>query len=72
MQVNIKFENYLISDEQAETFAYNIYRNIGEYIKNNFDDFFEWNLETISIHLIMTKDELKQKENNYTYDLCKY
>lgn len=72
MQVNIKFENYLISDEQAETFAYNIYRNIDEYIKNNFDDFFEWNLEKISIHLIMTKDELKQKENNYTYDLCKY
>ena len=73
MQVDIKFENNLISDEQAETFAYNIYRDIAEHIKENFEDFFEWNLETISINCIMTLDELKIKEFKFNeYDLCKY
>ena len=72
MQVDIKFENNLISDEQAETFAYNIYRDIAEHIKENFEDFFEWNLETISINCIMTLDGIETRELNYKYDWCKY
>ena len=72
MQVNVKFEDYLISDEQAETFAYNIYREIAEYIKTNFENFFEWNLETISVNLILTTDGITHKENNYIYGPCKY
>ncbi len=72
MQVDIKFENSLISDEQAETFAYNIYRDIEEHIKENFEDFFGWNLETISINCIMTLDGIETRELNYKYDLCKY
>lgn len=72
MQVDIKFENNLISDEQAETFAYSIYRDIAEHIKENFEDFFVWNLETISINCIMTLDGIATRELNYKYDLCKY
>ena len=47
--------------------------NIAEHIKENFEDFFEWNLETISINCIMTLDGLKIKEFKFNeYDLCKY
>ena len=72
MQLNIKFENYLISDEQAETFAYNIYRDIAEYIKNNFKNFYCWYLEEISICCIMTLGGIVCRKNEYRYDLCKY
>lgn len=36
MEVSIRFEDNLISDDQAETFAYNIYRDIAEYMKENY------------------------------------
>lgn len=72
MKVDIQFEDSLMSDEQAETFAYNVYRDIAEYIKNNFDDFIWWNLEEISICCIMTIDGIVCRKNRYSYDLCKY
>ena len=72
MQVDMDFKNNLISNEQAETFAYNIYRDIAEYLKDNFKDFFEWNLEIISINCIMTFDGIIIIEKNCKYDLCIY
>lgn len=63
--------NNLISDAQAETFAYNIYRDVAEYMKVNFEDFLWWNLEDISRKLILTIDGIMKKDN-YEYELCKY
>mgnify|MGYP003204566908 CR=1 FL=1 len=64
--------NNLISDAQAETFAYNIYRDVAEYMKVNFEDFLWWNLEDISRKLILTIDGIIMKKDNYEYELCKY
>lgn len=64
--------NNSISDAQAETFAYNIYRDVAEYMKVNFEDFLWWNLEDISRKLILTIDGIIMKKDNYEYELCKY
>ena len=64
--------NNLISDAQAETFDYNIYRDVAEYMKVNFEDFLWWNLEDISRKLILTIDGIIMKKDNYEYELCKY
>lgn len=72
MEVSIKFEDNLISDDQAETFAYNIYRDIAEYMKDNYEDFFEWNLEKILIGCVMTLDKIIHIGKKYKYDLCIY
>ena len=64
--------NNLISDAQAETFAYNIYRDVAEYMKVNFEDFLWWKLEDISRKLILTIDGIIMKKDNYEYELCKY
>lgn len=72
MQVDINFKDNLISNEQAETFAYNIYRDIAEYLKDNFEDFFEWNLETICMNIVLTLYGMEIIKNNYQYNLCLY
>lgn len=72
MQVDIDFKNNLISNEQAETFAYNIYRDIAEYLKDNFEDFFEWNLEAICMNIVLTSSGMEIIKNNYQYNLCLY
>lgn len=41
--VKIDVKNLEISEEQAETFAYNIFKDIGEYIKQHTDEFISWN-----------------------------
>ena len=72
MKVYIDFKDNLISNEQAETFAYNIYRDIAEYLKDNFEDFFEWNLETICMNIVLTLYGMEIIKNNYQYNLCLY
>ena len=61
----------LISDAQAETFAYNIYRDIAEYMKTNFEDFLLWNLEDISKNIVLTLDGIIFRTQN-GYELCNY
>lgn len=69
MEVQI-IEN-LISDAQAETFAYNIYRDIAEYMKTNFEDFLWWNLEDISRNIVLTIDGIILIIRN-RYSRCSY
>ena len=69
MEVQI-IEN-LISDAQAETFAYNIYRDIAEYMKTNFDEFLWWNLEEISRNIVLTIDGIILIIRN-RYSRCSY
>lgn len=66
-----KIIDNLISDAQAETFAYNIYRDIAEYMKTNFEDFLLWNLENISKNIILTLDGIIFRKQNL-YELCQY
>ena len=70
MKEDEQLENEMISNSQVETFAYNIYRDIAEYIKSNFEDFIWWNLEDISNNCILTIDGILIRENNY--DLYEY
>lgn len=70
--MDVEIIENIISDAQAETFAYNIYRDIEEYIKTNFEDFLWWNLEEISRNLILTIDGILMKKENYVYELCRY
>lgn len=72
MKEDEQLENEMISNSQVETFAYNIYKDIAQYIKDNFEDFLWWNLETISISWVMTIDEGICIKQNYNCRLCKY
>lgn len=70
--MDVEIIDNIISDAQAETFAFNIYRDIAEYMKTNFEDFFWWNLEEISRNIVLTIDGLLMKEEKYVYELCRY
>lgn len=64
--------NNLISDAQAETFAYNIYRDVAEYMKVNFEDFLWWNLEEVSKVVVSTLEGIQNKKDNYVYEAVRY
>lgn len=69
--MEVKIIENLISDAQAETFAYNIYRDIAEYMKTNFDEFLWWNLEEISRNIVLTIDGIILIIRN-RYSRCSY
>lgn len=64
--------NNLISDAQAETFAYNIYRDVAEYMKVNFEEFLWWNLEEVSKVVVSTLEGIQNKKDNYVYEAVRY
>lgn len=70
--MDVEILENIISDAQAETFAFNIYRDIAEYMKTNFEEFLWWNLEEISRNIVLTIDELLMKKEKYVYELCRY
>ena len=70
--MDVEILENIISDAQAETFAFNIYRDIAEYMKTNFEEFLWWNLEEISRNIVLTIDELLIKKEKYVYELCRY
>ena len=74
MELEIKFNDAIISEEQAQSFAYNMYSSIQEYMDINFEEFFIWNIKSFTGKLIMTIDGILYNENNddYSYDLTKY
>lgn len=45
----------VIGDKQAETFAYNIYRDISLYLKNNVSDFLCWIVGEITLEYEKSK-----------------
>ena len=69
--MDVQIIENLISDAQAETFAYNIYRDIAEYMKTNFEDFLWWNLEEISRNIVSTIDGIILIIMN-GYSRCRY
>lgn len=70
--MDVEIIENIISDAQAETFAFNIYRDIAEYMKTNFEDFFWWNLEEISRNIVLTIDGILMMKEKYVYELCRY
>ena len=52
MSVDIEFKDIIISEEQVETFAFNTYQSINEYINNNKEEFDKWYLDDIVIEAI--------------------
>lgn len=69
--MDVEIIENIISNEQAETFAYNIYRDIAEYMKTNFEDFLWWNLEEISRNIVLTIDGIILIIMN-GYSRCRY
>ena len=74
MNFNSNLNNVIISSEQVETFAYNIFRDIGEYLKNHNFEYWEWGIENKIINkIVATVDNgIVEKEMNYKYKLCQY
>lgn len=70
--MEVEIIDNLISDAQAETFAYNIYRDIAEYMKVNFEEFLWWNLEEISKTVVLTLYGIQMKKVKYVYERCRY
>lgn len=42
MEIDINLNDLIMSDEQVETFAYNIYQDIKEYINNNTKEYIKY------------------------------
>lgn len=64
--------NSTLTNEQAETFAYNIFRDIGEYIKENSTEFLFWVRDEIlgdSIeNMVLVLDEgIVKRKSSYDY-----
>ena len=69
--MDVEIIENIISDAQAEIFAYNIYRDIAEYMNTNFEDFLWWNLEEISRNIVLTIDGIILIIKN-GYSRCRY
>ena len=69
--VEIEFSNFKISNEQADTFAYNIFSEIGAFVNNNFEDFFIWSIEDVSKNIIMTLDGIICIQNMGEYEVAR-
>ena len=52
MSVDMELKNIGISEEQVETFAFNTYQSINEYINNNKEEFDKWYLDDVVMEAI--------------------
>ena len=72
----MNLEELIMNDEQIKQFAYNIFHDVGEYVKQNEDKYINWifdiSIESAS-NLILTLDlNIIIRDTSYSYDLCKY
>lgn len=74
MDIDIEFKDLLISESQAETFAYNTYRDVSNYLKENRMDFILWSMEVAAKNCMQTIDGIVYMEwnNEFQYKLCNY
>lgn len=61
-------ENLDLSEQQIETIAFNIYKDIKPYIQENTFKFVIW----LSDKYVSSVNEMIKIDNNYKYDICKY
>lgn len=74
MSIDIEFNDFLINEKQAEIFAYNIYRDIEEFVKGSVNDFIKWSLEKATKDCVQTLEGIKfiKRNNDYKYKKCYY
>ena len=75
MDTDIEIQELMLDDKQTKQFAYAIFNDINDYIKQNEKQFFSW-LIGIEVHvlnnIIVTLDEEMILRNNYNYNLCRF
>lgn len=70
MNNNIETKNLQLSKEQIETFSFNIFRDIGEYVNENINAYVCWMLESLP-HIVINYDGNKtERTDTYKYELC--
>lgn len=75
MNLDIEMNNFIISDEQVESIAFSIFRDIEVYIKQHKDEFIIWLIEeTINSigNFIMTIDNGIITKSINQYNICNY
>lgn len=66
MEADIEFKDIEISDEQVDTFAFNIYKDINEYLDKNSKHFNVWlAYEIVTDAINELKEEPYKLENNF-------
>ena len=66
MEVDTEFNNLEVSDEQVDTLAFNIYKDINEYLNNNSTHFNVWlAYEIVTDAINELKDEPYKLENSF-------
>ena len=59
-------EESIIADNQIETIAYNIYKDIKPYIQDNTNDFVFWLLD----FRVVSLDGIIEIDGLYEYNIC--
>lgn len=75
MDLDIKMNELTISDEQVESIAFSIFRDIEVYIKQHGEEFITWSIQEIinsMSNLIMTINNGIIEKSITQYNLCKY
>lgn len=73
--MNVDFNNLILSEEQVETIAFNIYKDIEEYLQQHQTEYLDWLVKNIVIELnnyIMTLSGFVKHECRYKYKICSY
>ena len=73
----MNLEELIMNDEQIKQFAYNIFHDVGEYVKQNEDKYINWIFDILidsANNLILTLDLEPYiiEDTSYSYELCKY
>ena len=74
MNENIKLEEALISEEQADTFAYNVYEDITIFIEQHMKEYSGWFIDRViknAGRLAIAVDKLYNIDD-YKYEMCNY
>lgn len=74
MNVDMQLNEAVISEKQAETFAYNIYNEICEFIEQHpieYNALLVNKVITEAENVIMTIDKISIRDN-YKYEMCEY
>ena len=77
MKCAINLKDLTIADEQAEQFAFSIFKDIDEYINQNETEFMSWlvgiDVETLNKAVVTTNEKsIVIPKNTNIYKLCKY
>lgn len=74
MSEDIKWNEMIISDEQAEILSHSIYDDIEVYVEQNTKRFSRWIIDKVILeqkYMIMTICGIEIL-NNYAYEMCNY